>query len=65
MDKLVVYKHRSQLEAKRREALDRHLSFLVAQTERYTNTLKDQLADDTPAADALSEVRVFCVAYWR
>lgn len=39
IDKLVVYKHRSQLEAKRREALDRHLSFLVAQTEKYSSTI--------------------------
>lgn len=37
VDKLVVFKHRSQLEAKRREAMDRHLTFLVAQTERYSS----------------------------
>jgi hypothetical protein len=39
IDKLVVYKHRSQLEAKRREAMDRHLSFLVGQTEKYSAAL--------------------------
>ncbi len=48
IDKLVVYKHQSKLEAKRREAMDRHLSFLVTQTERYSSTL---LLTDAPLLD--------------
>lgn len=35
VDKIVVYKHRMILDAKKRVAMDRHLAFLVGQTERY------------------------------
>ena len=44
IDKLTIYKHRSQLDAKRREAMDRHLTFLVNQTERYSARLTVPLA---------------------
>lgn len=39
VDKLVIFKHKSRLDAMRRMATDKHLTFLVGQTERYTELL--------------------------
>jgi hypothetical protein len=57
IDKLTIYKHRSQLDAQRREAMDRHLTFLVNQTERYSSRLT------VPAAQV--QVRgALCMPWW-
>jgi E1A-binding protein p400 len=56
VDKLVVFKHKSRLDAMRRAATDKHLTFLVGQTERYTellaNTAVSATAEVIPAAAA-------------
>lgn len=39
IDKLVSYKHKSRLDAMKRALMDKHLNFLVSQTERYTSYL--------------------------
>ncbi|RYE83464.1 MAG: hypothetical protein EOO65_03920 [Methanosarcinales archaeon] len=39
IDKLVIFKHKSRLDAMRRMAMDKHLNFLVGQTERYSQML--------------------------
>lgn len=50
VDKLVIYKHKSRLDAMRRMAMDKHLNFLVGQTERYTSMLALNINSGTAAA---------------
>ena len=53
IDKLVIWKHRSRLEAMRRDALDAHLEYLVGQSEQYSSGLAKQVSakHDPSAAD--------------
>jgi hypothetical protein len=44
VEKLVRHKHQTRLEQRKREALDKHLDFLVGQTERYSTMLAEELA---------------------
>jgi len=47
VEKLVRHKHQTRLDQRKRKALDKHLDFLVGQTERYSTMLAGELA---PAA---------------
>jgi superfamily II DNA or RNA helicase len=49
VDKLVVFKHKSRLDAMRRMALDKHLNFLVGQTERYSHMLANAVTSPDAA----------------
>jgi hypothetical protein len=44
VEKLVRHKHQTRLDQRKREALDKHLDFLVGQTERYSTMLAEELA---------------------
>ena len=56
IDKLVVFKHKSRLDAMRRMAMDKHLNFLVGQSERYSallaTTVQGLYADASAVAAA-------------
>lgn len=57
MEKLVEYKQNTRLEEKRKRALDQHLSFIVDQTEKYSQLLAEGMnkpltTDTTVAAPA-------------
>lgn len=41
VEKLVEYKHQTKLEEKRKKALDQHLSFIVDQTEKFSQQLAE------------------------
>uniref|UniRef100_W8AP21 Helicase domino n=3 Tax=Ceratitis capitata TaxID=7213 RepID=W8AP21_CERCA len=41
VEKLVEYKHHTKLEEKRKKALDQHLSFIVDQTEKFSQQLAE------------------------
>nr|QVD39288.1 Helicase domino [Schistocerca gregaria] len=43
VEKLVEYKQQTRLEEKRKKALDQHLSFIVDQTEKYSNWLAESM----------------------
>ncbi|KAK8794788.1 hypothetical protein WA158_001769 [Blastocystis sp. Blastoise] len=43
IDKIVTYKHKSQLYERRAELMDRHLQFMLKQTEDYTTRISSQL----------------------
>lgn len=45
IEKLVLYKHQLELEDKKKKALDKHLEFLLGQTERYSTMLAENLVD--------------------
>ncbi|XP_067632561.1 helicase domino isoform X1 [Eurosta solidaginis] len=56
VEKLVEYKHHTKLEEKRKKALDQHLSFIVDQTEKFSQQLAEgmnkSLVDTAAAAGA-------------
>lgn len=59
VEKLVDYKHHTKLEEKRKKALDQHLSFIVDQTEKFSQQLaedmsKNMLMDASANASATS-----------
>ena len=59
MEKLVVHKHQSQLDAKKKQALHKHLDFLVDQTQRYSTLLAQDLhavpgSEDSPSSMTLA-----------
>lgn len=60
VEKLVEYKQQTKIKEKRKKALDQHLSFIVDQTEKYSQQLavgmNKQLAD-TSAAVSLNSSR--------
>eukprot|EP00854_Cymbomonas_tetramitiformis_P010703 gene10703-12660_t len=43
IEKLVVFKHHTVVEKQKKEALDKHLTFLLSQTEKYSKVLADDL----------------------
>lgn len=48
IEKLVLYKHQIELDEKKKKALDKHLEFLLGQTERYSTMLAENLVN-TPS----------------
>eukprot|EP00850_Spirogloea_muscicola_P024846 SM001628S02406 [mRNA] locus=s1628:3:2002:- [translate_table: standard] len=52
IEKLVVYKQQLQIEQRKKAALDRHLDFLLGQTERYSSMLAENLAVAPSSTDA-------------
>ncbi|MCO5555305.1 hypothetical protein L7F22_008850 [Adiantum nelumboides] len=50
IEKLILYKHQMVLEGIKKKALDKHLDFLVGQTERYS-TMLAEIWMDTPAEE--------------
>ncbi|XP_024982552.1 protein PHOTOPERIOD-INDEPENDENT EARLY FLOWERING 1 isoform X3 [Cynara cardunculus var. scolymus] len=48
IEKLVLYKHRLELDQKKKKALDKQLQFLLGQTERYSTMLAENLGDSSP-----------------
>ncbi|KAI7733700.1 hypothetical protein M8C21_018678, partial [Ambrosia artemisiifolia] len=44
---LVLYKHRLELDQKKKKALDKQLEFLLGQTERYSTMLAENLVDSS------------------
>jgi len=57
IDRVVVYKHRTEFFAKQQSAMDKHLNFLVEQTERYSNALASKLHDkDEPKSDSEDDI---------
>ncbi|CAM6104661.1 unnamed protein product [Calypogeia fissa] len=58
VEKLVMYKHQLNLEEQRKKALDKHLDFLLGQTERYSTMLAENLADNvaSPMPKALPSI---------
>ncbi|KAG0580120.1 hypothetical protein KC19_4G148100 [Ceratodon purpureus] len=56
VDKLVSYKQQLLVEERKKKALDKHLDFLLGQTERYSTMLAENLADVIPAHEPQSVV---------
>ncbi|CAG0900658.1 unnamed protein product, partial [Darwinula stevensoni] len=52
VEKLVDYKTQTKVEAKRKRALDQHLSFVVEQTEKYSSWLAEGM-NNPPEASAI------------
>lgn len=50
VEKLVEYKQQTKLDEKRKKALDQQLSFIVDQTEKYSQQLVEGMNKTTPAA---------------
>ncbi|XP_073264263.1 protein PHOTOPERIOD-INDEPENDENT EARLY FLOWERING 1 isoform X3 [Populus alba] len=48
IEKLVLYKHQMELDEKKKKALDKHLEFLLGQTERYSTMLAENLVEKPP-----------------
>lgn len=44
VEKLVEYKHHTKIEEKRKKALDQHLSFIVDQTEKFSQQLAEGMS---------------------
>ncbi|KAK9058759.1 hypothetical protein SSX86_023601 [Deinandra increscens subsp. villosa] len=54
IEKLVLYKHRLELDQKKKKALDKQLEFLLGQTERYSTMLAENLVDSSPRQHILA-----------
>ncbi|CAM8976130.1 unnamed protein product [Rhodiola kirilowii] len=55
IEKLVLYKHRLELEDKKKKALDKQLEFLLGQTERYSNMLAENLVDSKKPSQIIEQ----------
>lgn len=56
MEKLVEYKQNTRLEEKRKKALDQHLSFIVDQTEKYSQLLAEGMNRPTATTEVENSV---------
>ena len=57
-ERVVAYKQQSAVQARKKEAMDKHLSFLVDQTSKYSSLLAQRLAGppgEEPALPATAE----------
>ena len=48
VEELVVYKHQLELDQKKKKALDKHLDYLVGQTEKFSSMLAQDLVPEKP-----------------
>jgi hypothetical protein len=48
IEELVVYKHQLELDQKKKKALDKHLDYLVGQTEKFSSMLAQDLVTEKP-----------------
>ncbi len=48
IEELVVYKHQLELDQKKKKALDKHLDYLVGQTEKFSTMLAQDLVAEKP-----------------
>uniref|UniRef100_A0A7N1A0R7 DNA helicase n=1 Tax=Kalanchoe fedtschenkoi TaxID=63787 RepID=A0A7N1A0R7_KALFE len=55
IEKLVLYKHRLELENKKKKALDKQLEYLLGQTERYSNMLAENLVDPNKSSQNIEQ----------
>jgi E1A-binding protein p400 len=53
--RVVLYKVRTKVEAKKKEVMDRQLDVLLGQTQRYSAILAHRLADEQPGEDGNKE----------
>lgn len=61
VEKLVEYKHQTKLEEKRKKALDQHLSFIVDQTEKFSQQLAvgmNKTVIETSTAPSINSSRI-------
>lgn len=60
VEKLVEFKQQTKLEEKRKQALDQHLSFIVDQTEKFSQQLAEGMNKpaDVSAAPSLNSSRI-------
>ena len=62
VERVIAYKQKVNADAKRRKEMDKHLVFLVKQTERYGKSLAERhaLEGDAAAATTESDARRYC-----
>merc|ERR1712096_516873 len=53
VNKLFEYRVKIQLDAKRKEALDQHLNFIVDKTEKYSTLLAESLAENNSLPNSI------------
>ncbi|KAM8712283.1 hypothetical protein ACLKA7_012754 [Drosophila subpalustris] len=58
VEKLVEYKHQTKIEEKRKQALDQHLSFIVDQTEKFSQQLAEGMNKNVPETPSLTSSRL-------
>lgn len=58
VEKLVEYKHQTKIEEKRKQALDQHLSFIVDQTEKFSQQLAEGMNKNMPETPSLTSSRL-------
>jgi len=46
-ERVVAYKNKSAADARKKEVMDKHLTFLVGQTQRYSSMLAQRLTTGT------------------
>ena len=56
IDKIVVYKHKGQLYERRSELMDRHLQFMLKQTEDYTQRLSKNIKEGSTTSRLISRI---------
>jgi len=65
MEKLVVSKHQAKVDEKKKQVLDKHLNFLVGQTERYSRMLAKDITransiNNTSTLEKLENKKISC-----
>lgn len=50
VEKIVAYKHQSLVDSRKKDAMDKHLSFLLGQTQRYSSLLAQRLSNNASGA---------------
>lgn len=58
VEKLVEYKHQTKIEEKRKQALDQHLSFIVDQTEKFSQQLAEGMNKNVAETPSLTSSRL-------
>lgn len=58
VEKLVEYKHQTKIEEKRKQALDQHLSFIVDQTEKFSQQLAEGMNKSVAETPSLTSSRL-------
>ena len=57
VEKIVDYKRQSVVDGRKKEAMDKHLSFLLSQTQKYSSLLAQRLANNVASEPSASGSR--------
>lgn len=63
-ERVVTYKNKSVADARKKEVMDKHLNYLVGQTQRYSSMLAQRLHAGTVYSCSFAPCKLSLLTFW-